>query len=122
MAAETESVSDFTLDVLAHSNELRTGRISFRRKSRTDVSSVREEKMIRADSSRESPTEIRKRIEHLVRERTGGNIRDLHVSLDNGEVVISGRASSFYTKQLATHAVFNAIQCTQLTNDIEVKS
>jgi len=78
--------------------------------------------MIKADSSHEFPTEIRARIELLVREHTGGNIRDLHVSLHNGEVVITGRASSFYTKQLATHAVFSAVQFTQLSNKIEVNS
>ena len=59
-------------------------------------------------------------IERVVRSRTNGMIRGLHVSMVNGEIVISGRASTYYAKQLATHAVRDTDKDVILTNDIEV--
>jgi hypothetical protein len=44
----------------------------------------------------------------------------LRVDVDSGAVVITGRAPTYYTKQLATHAVFETVDDVCLTNDIEV--
>ena len=63
---------------------------------------------------------IEQRIERLVRSRTGRVIRDLRVDVYGGSVVVSGHAPTYYVKQLATHAVFEAIEGFRLTNDIEV--
>ena len=60
-------------------------------------------------------------IETLVRKRTGVMIRDLHAKVHNGDVLLTGRTSTYYTKQLATHAVLDAIKMVNLTNDIEVQ-
>jgi hypothetical protein len=60
------------------------------------------------------------RVERLVREKTSGLIRDLRVNVLAGEVVLTGRAATYYAKQLATHAALDACDDLTLTNDIEV--
>ncbi|HUG89547.1 MAG TPA: BON domain-containing protein [Planctomycetaceae bacterium] len=59
-------------------------------------------------------------IARAIRLRTSGQIRDLHVDVLDGEVVLSGRTSTYYTKQLATHAVLDLVDDLALSNDIEV--
>ena len=60
-------------------------------------------------------------IMRLVQSRTGGRIHSLNVVVSRGEVIISGRTSTYYLKQLATHAALDlAGQFTGLTNDIAV--
>ena len=59
-------------------------------------------------------------IERFVRSRTSGMVRGLQVEMVDGHVVISGRASTYYAKQLATHAAFDVAKDLSLTNDIEV--
>lgn len=60
------------------------------------------------------------RVERLVREKTSGLIRDLRVTVIPGEVALTGRAATYYAKQLATHAALDACEELTLTNDIEV--
>jgi hypothetical protein len=71
-------------------------------------------------TSFESPQSLAELIERHVRSRTGGQIRALRVDVAQGEVVISGRAPTYYTKQLATHAARDAVEHLVLTNEIEV--
>ena len=52
--------------------------------------------------------------------KTSGLIRDLRVNVLAGEVVLTGRAATYYAKQLATHAALDACDDLTLTNDIEV--
>jgi hypothetical protein len=61
------------------------------------------------------------RIERIVRCRTGGRIRDLRVELQDGDVVLSGSASTYYAKQLATHAALDELLHGRLMNSIEVQ-
>ena len=60
------------------------------------------------------------RVERLVREKTNGMIRDLRVAVLPGEVIITGRAPTYYAKQLATHAALDFCDDLTLTNDIDV--
>ena len=60
------------------------------------------------------------RIERIVRCRTGGRIRDLRIDVAEDNVVISGIATTYYAKQLATHAALEACEQFSLVNDIEV--
>ncbi len=60
------------------------------------------------------------RIERIVRCRTGGRIRDLRVDVSDEFVVISGIATTYYAKQLVTHAALDEIPGRALTNAIEV--
>jgi len=59
-------------------------------------------------------------VERLVRSRTGGRIRDLRVEVTSGEIILSGRTTTYYDKQLATHAALAALEDLSLTNEIEV--
>lgn len=60
-------------------------------------------------------------ITRLVQSRTGGRIYGLFVDVTGNDVIISGRASTYYVKQLATHAALDvAGQFSTLTNDIMV--
>ncbi len=68
----------------------------------------------------DSPQSLAELIERHVLSRTGGQIRSLRVEVINGEVVISGRTTTYYNKQLATHAARDAAENLVLTNQIEV--
>jgi len=65
--------------------------------------------------------ELVARIERIVRCRTGGRIRDLRVEQQGDDIVLSGSASTYYAKQLATHAALDEIVAGNLTNSIEVQ-
>ncbi len=68
----------------------------------------------------ESPHSVVERIERYVQNRTGGMIRDLRVEVLDREVLITGRTSTYYNKQLATHAVLAVFDDVTLNNEIEV--
>ena len=77
----------------------------------------------------DSRSELTELVERVIRNRTGGQVRDLRVDVFDGEVVLSGRTSTYYTKQLATHAALDAVDkeivgrdmpSLTLTNDIRV--
>jgi hypothetical protein len=59
-------------------------------------------------------------VERVVRMRTGGMIRGLRVEVGDDRVTLTGRTSSFYNKQLATHAALEALVGQTLSNLIEV--
>jgi hypothetical protein len=59
-------------------------------------------------------------IEHVVRSRTGGRIRGLSVSVRGDRVVINGETSSFYDKQLASHAALESVDTLLVQNDLVV--
>ena len=63
---------------------------------------------------------LAERVEKLIRSRAIGLIRDLRVVVLPGEVQLTGRAATYYAKQLATHAALDACDHLTLTNDIEV--
>jgi hypothetical protein len=67
-----------------------------------------------------SARELADTVERYVRLRTGGSIRGLHVEVTGSEVILTGRTSTYYNKQLATHAALDAAADLSLTNDIEV--
>jgi hypothetical protein len=57
-----------------------------------------------------------------VRGRLRGRVRNLRVLLREGSVVLLGKASSYYAKQLAQHFVQKSLGVTPLVNEIEVQS
>lgn len=59
-------------------------------------------------------------LEQLVRQRTSGLIRGLRVECHGDEIIVSGRTSTYYAKQLATHAALDACENFSLKNAIEV--
>ena len=59
-------------------------------------------------------------IERAVQEETGRGVRDLCVKVSEEGVLLRGRCSSYYTKQLAQHAAMATPGGDTVTNEIEV--
>jgi hypothetical protein len=57
-----------------------------------------------------------------IRIRTNGSIRGLEVTVNGESIVIAGRTSRYYYKQLATSAVLATAQQHELSNQIEIAS
>ncbi len=64
---------------------------------------------------------VAERVEQTVLARTGGRIRGLRVQLSGDRLVITGRTSTYYSKQLATHAAIDAAETAfGVQNEVEV--
>ncbi len=61
-------------------------------------------------------------IERAVQAETGRGVRDLSVEVSEEGVLLRGRCSSYYTKQLAQHAAMATPGGDTVTNEIEVSS
>lgn len=59
-------------------------------------------------------------IRQLVDSRTGGRIHGLQVLVEGSRIVISGRATTYYSKQLATHAALDVAETLVIQNDVVV--
>lgn len=66
------------------------------------------------------PDVLVERIEQAVQTRTGGRVRGLRVHVVDGCVIISGRTSTYYNKQLVTHAAMEAADDALVMNEVEV--
>lgn len=60
------------------------------------------------------------RLERLVHGRTGSRIRDLSIEVLDDQVILNGRANTYYAKQLATHAALGEVWPRTLINSIDV--
>ena len=60
-------------------------------------------------------------LEAHVQSRLNGRIRDLRLLVRGHGLVLQGRASTYYAKQLAQHAVMDATELSILANEIEVR-
>ncbi|WP_397568099.1 hypothetical protein [Schlesneria sp. T3-172] len=70
-----------------------------------------------------TPQQLREllgQVEQAVHARTGGRIRGLQVRVDEGCVVVSGSTSTYYNKQLATHAIRDTVEDLAVQNEVEV--
>ena len=72
------------------------------------------------DSTLPEQFELLDQIEQAVHARTGGRIRGLRVRIAEGCLVVSGRTSTYYNKQLATHAIRDTVDDLAVQNDVEV--
>lgn len=59
-------------------------------------------------------------IEREVWRETGGGVRDLRVEVSGDGIRLTGRCSTYYTKQKAQHAAMRVPNGGQLVNQIEV--
>jgi hypothetical protein len=59
-------------------------------------------------------------VEHAIQFRTGDRIRGLRIHFVDGCVVISGRTSTYYNKQLVTHAAMEVADDVLVLNEVEV--
>ena len=71
---------------------------------------------IRAENARV----LADRVARSVLTRTSGTVRNLRVDVQDGQMVLTGRTSSYYNKQLATHAALELIDDLVLANEIQV--
>jgi len=60
-------------------------------------------------------------LEVLMLRRLGNRVRDLRVVLQEGGLVLLGRAPTYHAKQLAQHAAMELCDMPILANDIEVR-
>lgn len=67
------------------------------------------------------PTERCEELERHILDRTGRRVHGLSVEVRGERVVLQGRTSSYYLKQLAQHCVWDMIPEARLDNDIEVE-
>lgn len=64
---------------------------------------------------------VEERVEQTVVARTGNRIRGLRVLLDGDRLVITGQTSTYYSKQLVTHAAIDAAEMAfAVQNEVEV--
>lgn len=59
-------------------------------------------------------------VERLVQRHTNRGIRNMRIVCENGNLILSGYCTTFYTKQLAQQAIVNMIGDMTLINDIHV--
>lgn len=64
--------------------------------------------------------ELEEHIEREVRLRACGRVRGLQVRVLEGQVVITGKTSTYYAKQLVTHAALENADQLSVINDVEV--
>jgi hypothetical protein len=64
--------------------------------------------------------EAQEAIEAHVQRRLNGRVRNFHVSVVDGGLVLRGLTHSYYAKQLIQHAVMEAIDLPIHANEIEV--
>lgn len=75
----------------------------------------------RADyDMRQRPGNLAIAIRQRIESRIGGRVRDLAVRVSGNTIVLEGRCSTYYSKQLAQHAVLGVIEDENLENDIVV--
>jgi DNA-binding response OmpR family regulator len=65
--------------------------------------------------------EEHRRLECEITRRTGGRVRDLHVDVGDGQVVVHGCTESYHVKQLVVAAVLEAIEASE-SQSLKVKS
>jgi hypothetical protein len=63
---------------------------------------------------------IDERLEALTQVRLGNRVRNLRVLRGKDGLVLRGKTTTYYAKQLVQHAVMELDDCRILANDIEV--
>ena len=60
-------------------------------------------------------------LEALVQQRLHGRVHDLRLSVQDDGLILQGRTSTYYAKQLAQHAAMEVSGLPILANEIEVR-
>lgn len=76
----------------------------------------------KAEYSTDSATEkLAARIVQRIESRLPCRIRSLKVSVSQNAVILEGRCSTYYTKQIAQHTAMGALEYERLINNLEVR-
>ncbi|MBN1853539.1 MAG: hypothetical protein JW829_12480 [Pirellulales bacterium] len=70
--------------------------------------------------SQHAINELAARIRQRIQAQTCGRVRNLVVTVNGSHVILQGRCSTFYSKQLAQHAAMGVLEDEVLVNDIVV--
>jgi osmotically-inducible protein OsmY len=62
------------------------------------------------------------RIKRVIRRKTGGGVQQLAVEMRVGTLLLRGRCTSFYCKQVAQQAAMSFLPGQSIINEIEVDS
>lgn len=65
-------------------------------------------------------TDFERHIYDRIASRLGSRVRNLGVSVAKGSIHLTGQCSTFYSKQLAQHAVLGIVEDEVIKNDIDV--
>ncbi|QDT70015.1 BON domain protein [Planctomycetes bacterium MalM25] len=71
-------------------------------------------------ASRTNDTGLAQLVRERISVRLGKRIRDLSVQVESGVIRLSGKCSTYYSKQLAQHAVLGVVEDEEIENQIEV--
>jgi hypothetical protein len=71
-------------------------------------------------SGNSAPTVSTEQVEALVKQKLQGRAWDIRLIIEDGGVILQGRARTYYAKQLAQHVVMEFIQLPIRANQIEV--
>jgi hypothetical protein len=67
-----------------------------------------------------NPSQLKHELENRVQVRTGRRVRDLAVEVGSGRIILKGRTSTYYVKQLAQHGVRDLLPHVPVENTIAV--
>jgi hypothetical protein len=67
------------------------------------------------------PSQLRSELERVVQMRTGRRVRHLAIDVFPERVILRGRTTSYYVKQLAQHGVRDLLPHVSLENTIAVE-
>ena len=84
------------------------------------MNAIFKEDTMKLETTLELPDPVAERVEQEVRIRTNGRVRGLRVQIQDGHVIITGRTSTYYAKQLVTHAALGAADHFLVMNEVEV--
>jgi hypothetical protein len=70
--------------------------------------------------TRDAAHDLASSIKHRVHSRTHGRVWNLDVELSDEQLVLRGRTSTYYTKQLAQHGALEVLAGVPILNAIEV--
>jgi hypothetical protein len=68
----------------------------------------------------EIPTDEPIRIARHVRRELGSRVRDFEIVVDADGLILRGRTTSYYAKQLVQHIVMRVARCRVAANEIDV--
>jgi hypothetical protein len=72
------------------------------------------------DSQPLSVVELINQIEQAIRAKTGSRIQALQIEIADRLIIVSGRTSTYYNKQLATQAIRETADQMLVQNEVEV--
>ncbi len=64
--------------------------------------------------------ELINQIEQAIRSKTGSRIQSLQIEISERLIIVSGRTSTYYCKQLATQAIRETADHLRVQNEVDV--